>query len=215
MAKRTIKITEQKLKQLANQLPAKLGELLLHGHNDVQALIKLYEEAERKGLNTFPLAELSLRSCINVRLISFIESFLKQSYADLIDNDKFVYNGLIELDFKSLIELRDPSTKLTNGQIVARELNFQNFDDDNGGHPIALRYFEELTGTSVYGLLMKKNSAKTQRWISEIRILLENRHLIIHDLQHTLLTIKNLKGFEASLVGFLLEFNRVTSTLKP
>jgi len=124
MAQKKIIMTDKKLKQLSKQLPTKLGTLIVHGHHSIQAMISLHEVAELKIPNTLTFADLPIRSSINVRYVSFIESFLKQSYADLIDINRFSFQGKIELDFKSLVELRNNPSKLTNGQIVARELNF-------------------------------------------------------------------------------------------
>jgi hypothetical protein len=220
MGKIKVQVTKKNIQQLSKKLPRKLGEIILEGHNEILNIPSLHNKLMKDTNQSYALLDLPLRNYMNVRLVSFIESFLTQQYADLIDNNGFKVNGKIEMDFSFLVDLRDSSKKtsaLTNGEIVANQFNFQNFHTEkNSTNPETFSYFNNLTGKDMYAELVKKEGkSKVDRWIEEISTLIEQRHPIVHTQDSTLLTITQLKSFEASIIEFMFSLNNVVSKFKP
>lgn len=158
--------------------------------------------------------KISIRNYYVVRIISVLESFLRNLFIILIDHSQRDFKVSIKTDLDGLKQLRKNKTKFSNGEIIANSLNFQRLEKGQADEPSIYRIFGEILGADIYAEMAKNNDF--QEVYETLVDLLHERHRIVHDAQGTVYTIDMLKAsrtiFEKFIVIFTDARNNIMNT---
>jgi len=155
---------------------------------------------------------LSLRNYYVIRLIGILETILKNSFINLIDQYGCDFKTTITTDLKGLRQLRTRSKKFTSGEIVANSLGFQRFETRIKSESSIYTIFGDIFDVDFFGE-MASNKSDFIKIHENIVDTVNERHRIIHDLQDTVYTHDMLTESTKSVKKFLNNFLDTRNTI--
>lgn len=144
--------------------------------------------------------KISLKNYYVVRIVSALEKILRQNFIELIDFYNFDYPEKIKVDSTILRRLRSRDDKLTNGQIFASDINFQNLND-------AAKAYDETIGNNFeIQKIHRQRNKDYDEIIKSIQSGMEERHKIVHDYQNTDFALEDIVNFRRSFDRVILDW---------
>jgi len=202
-----IKFDSSLVEKIKRNIPDELYNIYNRGIDEINKLDEMLGDG-----NIDTAKKDIIRNYYVIRLISLLETFLRNSFIIILDTYEPNFKTSITMDLKDLITLRKRRDKFTNGEIVANSLNFQQFDRNKGGGS-AYGIFSELFEMDLFTEMTRRNNEMLD--IDKNLVdLLNERHRIVHDFQQTLHTHEMLKVCADSIKLFIVTYADIANDVK-
>lgn len=210
--KKTIKISDKTFSRIKSSLPDELASLVKRISGEFDSIFEYLDRKQKEydSEDFFDdedgfIAD-SLKVYCIIRIVTFLETFLRTSFIILIDQYDKNFDLNVEISLQHLKQLRKDSA-ITNGQIMADSLNFQKFESNDKEYDI-YKIFSNVLGIQIFPLMIKKEPRIPEIHQSIVK-LLEERHSIVHDLKYSLWKNEDIDNSLTAVFDFVVILNEV------